>query len=49
MDAAGVPATLPVLLGVMPLRDFKHAEYLQHEVPGVSLPEALLERMCDGA
>ena len=35
-----------MLLGVMPLRDFHHAEYLQHEVPGMpSLPEALLERM----
>ena len=45
MDAARVPADLPVLLGVMPLRDFNHAEYLQHEVPGVLLPEQLLERM----
>ena len=45
MDAAAVPATLPVLAGIMPLRDFKHAEYLQHEVPGVTLPEAMLERM----
>ena len=43
VDVAGAPAwtlsgcrqTLPVLLGVMPLRDFNHAEYLQHEVPGV--------------
>lgn len=45
MDAVGVPQDLPVLIGVMPLRDFNHAEYLQHEVPGVSLPEALVERM----
>jgi 5,10-methylenetetrahydrofolate reductase len=45
MDAARVPADLPVLAGVMPLRDFNHAEYLQHEVPGVSLPEQILERM----
>jgi homocysteine S-methyltransferase len=45
MDAARVPADLPVLLGVMPLRDFNHAEYLQHEVPGVSLPEQMLERI----
>jgi 5,10-methylenetetrahydrofolate reductase len=40
-----VDDAVPVLLGVMPLRDFNHAEYLQHEVPGVWLPEALLERM----
>jgi homocysteine S-methyltransferase len=45
MDAAQVPPDLPVLLGVMPLRDFNHAEYLEHEVPGVSLPEQMLERM----
>ena len=36
---------LPVLLGVMPLRDFRHAEYLQHEVPDTAVPEALLKRM----
>lgn len=45
MDAAKVPPELPVLLGVMPLRDYNHAEYLQHEVPGVSVPEQMLERM----
>src|SRR4029079_19403923 len=45
MELADVPATLPVLAGIMPLRDFKHAEYLQHEVPDAHLPEALLERM----
>ena len=45
IDLAEVPATLPVLAGIVPLRDFKHAEYLQHEVPGVTLPESLLERM----
>jgi len=45
MDAAKVPEDLPVLLGVMPLRDFNHAEYLQHEVPGITLTESQLERM----
>jgi methionine synthase I (cobalamin-dependent)/5,10-methylenetetrahydrofolate reductase len=45
MDAARVPPDLPVLVGVMPLRDFNQAEYLQHEVPGIRLPEALVERM----
>jgi homocysteine S-methyltransferase len=45
LELADVPAKLPVLAGIMPLRDFKHAEYLQHEVPGAQLPEALLERM----
>jgi len=45
LDAIDVPAHLPVLLGTMLLRDFKHAEYLQHEVPGMALPDQLLERM----
>jgi len=45
LDAARVPADLPVLMGVMPLRDFNHVEYLQHEVPGMSVPEALVDRM----
>jgi homocysteine S-methyltransferase len=45
IEATNVPADLPVLLGVMPLRDFNHAEYLQHEVPGVLLPEPTIERM----
>jgi homocysteine S-methyltransferase len=44
IDAAGA-GDLPMLLGVMPLRDFRHAEYLQHEVPDTAVPEALLQRM----
>lgn len=36
---------LPILLGVMPLRDFEHAEYLHHEVLDAQLPPAVLERM----
>jgi methionine synthase I (cobalamin-dependent)/5,10-methylenetetrahydrofolate reductase len=46
LDALG-PLDLPVLMAVTPLRDFRHAEYLQHEVPGVSLPEAVVKRMWD--
>jgi homocysteine S-methyltransferase len=45
VEAAGVPASLPLLAGIMPLRDAKHAEFLQHEVPGLTIPDALLERM----
>jgi homocysteine S-methyltransferase len=44
LDAIGSPET-PVLLGLMPLQDLRHAEYLQHEVPEMSVPEPLLERM----
>ena len=41
LDRPGVP----ILMGVMPLRDFEHAEYLHQEVPDSDLPAAVLERM----
>jgi len=44
LDALG-PLSIPILLGVTPLRDFNHAEYLRYEVPGVSLPDTTLARM----
>jgi methionine synthase I (cobalamin-dependent)/5,10-methylenetetrahydrofolate reductase len=44
LDALG-PDGPPVLLGVLPLRSFDHAEYLQHEVPGIAVPERVLQRM----
>jgi len=44
LDAIDSPE-IPVLLGLMPLQDLRHAEYLQHEVPEMSVPEPLLERM----
>jgi homocysteine S-methyltransferase len=36
---------VPVILTVLPLRDFRHAEYLQHEVPGMALPDDVVKRM----
>ncbi|HSR23556.1 MAG TPA: methylenetetrahydrofolate reductase, partial [Candidatus Eisenbacteria bacterium] len=36
---------VPVLLAVRPLRGFSEAEYLRHEVPDVTIPEAALEAM----
>ncbi|HET6315209.1 MAG TPA: homocysteine S-methyltransferase family protein, partial [Chloroflexota bacterium] len=44
LDEIDSPET-PVLLGLMPLQDVRHAEYLQHEVPEMSVPEPLLERV----
>ena len=31
---------VPVLLGVLPLQSRRHAEFLHHEVPGITIPEA---------
>lgn len=32
---------LPVLVGVMPLRNARHTEFMHNEVPGISIPESL--------
>jgi methionine synthase I (cobalamin-dependent)/5,10-methylenetetrahydrofolate reductase len=36
---------VPFLLGVMPLQSYRHAEFLHNELPGVSIPDHLRERM----
>jgi len=36
---------VPVLVGLMPVRSEKMAHYLHYEVPGIRLPESLLEQM----
>jgi len=36
---------IPVLAGVTPLESLRHAEFMANEVPGVSVPEAVLDRM----
>ena len=36
---------VPVLLGVLPLRSHRHAEFLHNEVPGMVIPEELRARM----
>ncbi len=36
---------LPLLLGVLPLRSLRHAQFLHHEVPGIVIPSAIFERL----
>jgi homocysteine S-methyltransferase len=36
---------IPMLLGIMPVQSYKHAEFLHNEVPGIVIPPGLLERM----
>ena len=36
---------LPTLLGVMPFLNLKNAEFIAHEIPGVVVPERVLERV----
>ena len=38
-------AGLPVVAGILPFESARHAEFFANEVPGTSVPEALLDRM----
>ena len=44
-EAAHGPLTLPVLVGVMPLYSIRHARFLHNEVPGITIPEPILQRI----
>jgi methionine synthase / methylenetetrahydrofolate reductase (NADH) len=39
------PAGLPIIAGVFPFESVRNAEFMANEVPGVRVPEALMERM----
>jgi len=39
------PLDVPILAGVLPLYSARHAAFLHNEVPGVSIPESLQQRM----
>lgn len=41
---AGKPP-IPLILGCMPLHSSRHAEYLHNEVPGITIPDDVRERM----
>jgi methionine synthase / methylenetetrahydrofolate reductase(NADPH) len=41
--AGGAP--VPVLVGVMPLHSFRHAEFLHNEVPGITIPDDVRARL----
>ena len=36
---------VPVLIGILPLYSHRNAEFLHNEVPGMSIPEDIRERM----
>ena len=41
--AGGSP--IPVVVGVLPLHSFRHAEFLHNEVPGITIPEPVRARL----
>jgi homocysteine S-methyltransferase len=36
---------LPFIVGIMPLQNYRHAEFLHRELPGIEIPEEIRERM----
>ena len=36
---------VPLLLGVLPLRNARHAQFLHNEVPGITIPDQIIQRM----
>ena len=40
---------LPLIVGIFPLFNVANAEFLHNEVPGISIPDALRQRMHDAS
>jgi len=38
---------IPIFAGILPLRNFKHAEFMHNEIPEMFVPEAIRKRMFD--
>jgi methionine synthase / methylenetetrahydrofolate reductase(NADPH) len=47
LDAYGGPIEIPVLAGVLPLYNERHASFLHNEVPGIEVPDTVLQRMAE--
>jgi len=48
-DRLGGISDVPVLMGILPLQSYRHAEFLHNEVPGIRIPEPILARMHEAA
>ncbi len=44
-EARHGPLTLPLLIGVLPLYSLRHTNFLHNEVPGITIPEPVRQRM----
>lgn len=44
-EIIGEPLTLPVLMGLIPLYNLKHAQFLHNEIPGISIPDTIMKRL----
>ncbi len=45
--ASAAPVPVPVVVGILPLHSFRHAEFLHNEVPGIGIPDAVRARLRD--
>jgi homocysteine S-methyltransferase len=45
LDRVGGELPIPHILGILPLESYRHAEFLHHEVPGITIPDDVRERM----
>lgn len=45
LDAYGGPVEIPILAGVLPLYNERHASFLHNEVPGIEIPDEVMARM----
>ena len=48
IDAVPGLSDLPVIAGVWPLASYRNAEFMRNEVPGVIVPDSIMERMARG-
>jgi methylenetetrahydrofolate reductase (NADPH) len=48
MDNRNILDKVHILAGITPIRSLKMAEYLHHTIPGVTIPEKILERFREG-
>ena len=47
MDRIGDALKIPLVAGIWPMQSLRNAEFLANEVPGVSIPKSLIERMSE--
>lgn len=47
MDRLGNTLSVPLVAGIWPMQSLRNAEFLANEVPGVSIPKSLIERMTE--
>src|SRR5262245_7828565 len=41
------PVPVPLVVGILPLHSFRHAEFLHNEVPGITVPDGVRARLRD--